>query len=60
MNKFTERLIQAYVVLHYYHLIDEAKGKCLSEIPENIRDEVEIKANERYINEYESKVGKIE
>lgn len=51
MDKLTQKLIQSYTVLYYYNLIDETKGKRLEEVPENIRSEVEILANERLVNE---------
>lgn len=57
MSVLTQKLIQSYSVLYYYHLIDESKGRSLEEVPERIRDEVEILANERYVNEYLSRVG---
>lgn len=57
MNKLIEKLVQAYTVLYYYYLIDNNKGKSLEEIPKDFKDEVELKANERYVNEYQVKVG---
>lgn len=52
MNKLTEKLIQSYTVLYYYYLIDNTQGKSLQDIPEAYRSEVELKANERFVNEY--------
>lgn len=57
MSKLTEKLIESYIVLHYYNLIDSSKGKSLEEIPTAFREEVELKANERYVNEYLKIVG---
>lgn len=57
MGILEQKLINAFSVLVYYNMIDSTKGKKLSEVPENLRNEVEIIANERYVNEYLSKVG---
>lgn len=57
MDKLREKLIQAYSVLYYYHLVDNTKGLKLEEIPEDIRTEVEIKANERFMEEYQKGAG---
>lgn len=57
MTKLQEKLVDAYVVLVYYNMIDPTRGKTLDEVPENIRNEVEIRANERYLREYMDKVG---
>lgn len=47
MNKIKQKQIDCYVVLYYYHLIDETKGKSIEDVPVDIRDTVELLANER-------------
>lgn len=47
MNKIKQKQIDCYAVLYYYHLIDETKGKSIEEVPLDIRDVVELLANER-------------
>lgn len=47
MNKIKQKQIDCYVVLYYYHLVDETKGKSIEEVPMDIRDTVELLANER-------------
>ncbi|OZV10803.1 hypothetical protein CIW83_18470 [Tissierella sp. P1] len=60
MNILTQKLIQSFTVLHYYYLIDNTKGRSLEQVPEHIRSEVEILANERYVNEYLARVGELD
>lgn len=57
MSKLTEKLIESYVVLYYYYLIDSSKGKSLKDVPIDFREEVELKANERYVSEYLKVIG---
>lgn len=57
MGRLREKLIEAYSVLYYYYLIDNTKGVKLEDAPEEIRNEVEYKANERFINEYNKLIG---
>ncbi len=53
MSKVKEKLIQAYTVLYYAYLIDENKGLTLEDIPVVFKNEVEIRANEKFIKEYQ-------
>lgn len=47
MSKIKQKQIDCYVVLYYYHLVNETKGKSIEEVPMDIRDTVELLANER-------------
>lgn len=51
MNKIKQKQIDCYVVLYYYHLVDENKGKTIEDIPLDIRGTVELLANERLASE---------
>lgn len=51
MSKIKQKQIDCYVVLYYYHLIDETKGKSINDVPVDIRDTVELLANERLASE---------
>lgn len=49
MSTLRQKLVHSYSVLYYYHLVDSNNGLKLEDIPEDMRNEVEIKANERLI-----------
>lgn len=49
MNILQQKLIEAFTVLVYYNMLDESKGVKVGDVPENIREAVEIKAAERLI-----------